>query len=74
MKTKRERFEEIAGKRVQFVIGKLDQLGKCSNRNNYEYSDEDVKKMFAAIREAIRHAEMRFKDEIKKGEITKFEF
>ena len=74
MKTKRERFEEIAGKRVQFILGKLDQLSKCSNRNNYEYSEDDIKKMFGAIREAIKHSEMRFKDELKKDEISTFEF
>ena len=40
MKTKRQRFEEVAGKRVQFIINKMDQLGNCSNRNNYEYNED----------------------------------
>ena len=74
MSNKREKFKEIAGKRVQFVLGKLDQLGKCSNRNNYDYSEEDVKKMFSAIRKSLRACELRYEDELKKGEIKEFKF
>ena len=58
MKTKRQRFEEVAGRRVQFILSKLDQLGKCSNRNNYEYSEEDVRKMFGAVKEALKITEI----------------
>lgn len=74
MKSKRQRFEEVAGRRVQFIINKLDQLGNCSNRNNYEYSEEDTKKMFSAIKEAVRLTELRFHNEVKKSSKNKFEF
>ncbi|MDZ7694752.1 MAG: hypothetical protein U5K69_27145 [Balneolaceae bacterium] len=40
----RERFEKVAGKRVQFILEKLDLLGNCANQSNYDYSEEDVKK------------------------------
>ena len=74
MKTKGERFEEVAGKRVQFIINKMDQLGNCSNRNNYEYHEEDTKKMFGAIKEALRLTELRFPNEFNKSNKNKFEF
>lgn len=73
-KDKRERFEDVAGKRVQYIIDKLNLLGNCSNRNNYEYKSEDVKKMFSAIREALKRTEGRFEDELTKQEKKKFQF
>ena len=39
---KRERFEKVAANRVQRVIDTLGLLKNCSNRNNYEYSEQDV--------------------------------
>lgn len=74
MKTKRERFEEVAGRRVQFILSKLDQLGKCSNRNNYEYSEEDVRKMFGAIKDELKITEIKFQDELRKQNKRTFEF
>ncbi|MCC8361017.1 hypothetical protein [Salinimicrobium sediminilitoris] len=74
MKDKRQRFEEVAGKRVRFIIDKLDLLGNCSNRNNYEYNEEDTKKMFGAIKEAIRLTELRFQNELSKSKKNKFKF
>ena len=60
VKTKRERFVEIAGKRTNRIIDDLHLLGNCSNKNNYEYSDEDVRRMFAAIEEALRESKGRY--------------
>jgi hypothetical protein len=59
-KTKRERFETVASKRVQTILDKLETLSKCSNTNNYEYSDTDVRKMFRAIKEKLRDVESMF--------------
>lgn len=74
MKTKRKRFEEVAGKRVQYIIDKLELLSNCSNRNNYEYNEEDVKKMFTVIRDQLKMAELKFSDEIRKKTKTTFKF
>lgn len=49
MVTKRERFEKVAVARVNKIIKDLRLLGNCSNKNNYEYSEKDVKKIFSAI-------------------------
>ena len=49
MVTKRERFEKVAVARVNKIIKDLRWLGNCSNKNNYEYSEKDVKKIFSAI-------------------------
>jgi hypothetical protein len=59
-KTKRERFESVASQRVQIILDRLDTLSKCSNTNNYEYSENDVNKMFRAIKEKLRNVESTF--------------
>jgi len=71
---KRKRFEKVAGKRVQFIIDKLDLLGNCSNRSNYEYSEEDVKKMFSTIKSRTKQIETLFKEELEKQNKSKFRF
>lgn len=57
---KAERFKRVAAMRVQRVLDSLDNLAKCSSRNNYEYSQEDVGKMFGAIKTSLRAVEHRF--------------
>lgn len=74
MKSKRMRFEDVAGKRVQHIIDKLGLLGNCSNRNNYEYSEDDVRKMFSVIKEQLRQTESRFNEELNKKSKKTFKF
>lgn len=70
----RQRFEKVAGKRVQFILDKLELLGNCANSSNYDYSEEDVKKMFSAIRSRTRQVEALFQDELSKQDKSKFKF
>lgn len=57
MKTKRERFETVAAKRVQRIINDLKLLSNCANRNNYEYNGEDITKMMSVIRIQVKKTE-----------------
>lgn len=74
VKSKRKRFEDVASKRVQYIIGKLELLGNCSNRNNYDYNAEDVKKMFSVIKDQLKKTETKFNDQLSKKLKSKFEF
>ena len=71
---RRERFENVAARRVQRIIDYLDSLSNCSNKSNYEYSDEDVKKMFRAIRDAVTKSETTFSRQINKESKNNFKF
>ncbi|MCD4695208.1 MAG: hypothetical protein K8S16_03120 [Bacteroidales bacterium] len=51
---KRDRFARIAEARVNKILNNLDSLGKCANRRNYEYSDEDVKHIFREIEKKVK--------------------
>lgn len=75
-KTKRERFTEVAGSRVQMVIDRIENLSKCANRRNYEFTQNDIDKMFKAIGEKLKISKMKFEAELdsnpKEKRIFKF--
>lgn len=58
--TKSEKFVRIAESRTNKIIDMIKLLGNCSNTNIYEYSKEDVKKIFGAIEEELKVAKNRF--------------
>lgn len=71
---KRERFERIAASRVNAILDSLDRLEKCSNKNNYEYTKNDVNKMMNTIRERLKSVERTFSEETEKKEKNDFKF
>lgn len=70
--TRRERFENVAARRTQKILEFLDSLANCSNRNNYEYNENDVKKIFNAIKDRIKTTEAAFDKELNRS--AKIEF
>ena len=59
--SKRDKFVRMAEARTIMVISMVRLLGNCSNRLAYEYSDQDVNKIFSAIESAVADAKKRFK-------------
>lgn len=59
--TKADTFTRIAEKRTERVLDSLRLLGQCSNRRSYEYTDEQVAKIFKEIRSAVRRAQESFR-------------
>lgn len=57
---KQEAFKRLAEKRTAAVIEKIRILSHCANPYYYEYSSEDVKKIFAAIEEELKTAKGKF--------------
>lgn len=54
---KKDRFKRVASRRVDNTLKSIRSLSKCSNPNNYEYSEEDLNKMVKAIKEEMRTME-----------------
>lgn len=52
-RSKREKFVELAEKRTTNAIKAIRVIGKLSNRNAYEYDDEDVKKIVKALNDEV---------------------
>ena len=68
--TRLQRFKRIAGARTNKILDMLKLLGNCSNTGNYEYSENDVKKIFNAIEAEVKASKAKF---IKSTKKNKFE-
>lgn len=62
---KTERFRRVAANRTNKIIDSIRLLGNCANRSNYEYTDEEVKKIFAAIELEIRDVKLKYQSKSK---------
>ena len=60
MNEKRERFVRIAENRTNKILEQIRLLGNCSNKHNYEYDDEDVKKIFAVIEQELKQIKSKY--------------
>ena len=58
---KSDRFIRVAEKRVRAILHNIKLLRQTANRNNYEFSDAQRKKIFSAIRAALNEADGAFK-------------
>lgn len=58
--TKRERFVRLVEARTNKIIDMMKLLGNCSSTANYEYTDEDVKKIFSAIERELKITKAKF--------------
>lgn len=58
--TKRERFIRLAEARTNKILDMLKLLGNCSNKSNYDYSEDDIKKIFSAIDKETKNAKAKF--------------
>jgi len=65
----RERFVSLAEKRVARVIKDIRLIGNLSNRSNYTYSDEDVKKIVAALNSELANMKKRFETRNEPDEV-----
>ena len=58
--TKGETFKRLASQRTNAVLEKLRILGNCANRNLYEYTDEDIRKIFATLEAEVKRTKAKF--------------
>lgn len=70
---KRKRFIKVASRRVDKVYQAIISLENCSNTYNYEYTEDDVKKMNAVIKSKFDEMKLSFKKGLSKNN-EKFKF
>ena len=58
--TKREKFVRLAEARTNKIIEMLRLLGNCSSKANYEYTDDDIRKIFSTIDQEVKNTKNRF--------------
>ena len=66
MNNKRDRFLKVASYRTNQALKYIRLISNCSNRNNYDYSDAEVNKIFSALDEELRITKLKFKAKRKR--------
>ena len=74
MENKRDNFKRISENRVSKILTMIDQLTNLSNSSFYEYSDEEIEKIFKAINDESKNVkEALLKANDKKRKNKRFE-
>lgn len=63
---KRAAFVRLAERRTNAAMERIRVLGNLSNPYAYEYSDEDVKKIFSAIENELKLTRAKFNSQQKR--------
>lgn len=66
MENKQENFKRIASNRTNKIIDTIRSLGNLTNSSFYEYTDEQVESMFAAIEAEIDNQKKVFESKKEK--------
>ena len=61
--TKNQKFRRIASSRTKRVLDDLRLLGNCANKLSYEYSEDDIEKIFSAIDKQMKTTKQKFSDD-----------
>ena len=59
---KRAKFVELAQNRVNKALTQIRLVGNLANRANYEFDDEDAKKIVRALQKEIDSVKAKFND------------
>jgi hypothetical protein len=59
---KREKFVRLAEARVSKAMQAIRVIGNLSNKSNYDFSDEDIKKISRALNAEVDAMQARFKN------------
>lgn len=70
MNTKAENFKRLAEKRVTECVKKIRLISNLANKNNYEYTEEQAKKIISALENEILNLKKKFKDDSGDQEFT----
>jgi hypothetical protein len=66
----RQKFVELAQKRVTRALKDIKLIGNLSNRSNYTYTDEDAKKIYKTLQNALNELKARFDRKGDDADIT----
>lgn len=71
VESKHDKFKRLATQRVANALKKIELIGNLSS-SGYEYSPEEVEKIFTALQQTLESTKNRF-SKSKKEETKKFE-
>ena len=68
MESRSEKFKRVATKRTNELLEKIRILGNCSNKSTYEYTNEEVAKIFKSLEKQLEAIKTKFSN--KKSKFT----
>jgi hypothetical protein len=57
---KRERFKRLAEYRTNEILKRLRVLGNCSNKSAYEYTEDEINRIFSEIEKRVKEVRSKF--------------
>lgn len=60
MRDKRQKFVELAEKRVNNALKQIELIGNLANKANYDYEDSDYQTIFRVIDAEVREMKRKF--------------
>ncbi|QDC71725.1 hypothetical protein [Candidatus Methylopumilus universalis] len=66
MESRSEKFKRVATKRTNELLEKIRILGNCSNKSTYEYTEEDVIKIFKSLEKQLETMKAKFSNKKSK--------
>jgi hypothetical protein len=58
--TPQERFKRLGTLRTNTVLRRLKVLGNCANRQAYQYTEEEVDRIFSEIERKLKEVKAKF--------------
>jgi len=55
-----ENFKRLASSRTNEVMRRVKILGNCANRSHYDYTEEEISKIFSEIERKIKETKAKF--------------
>ena len=62
---KKIRFKTLANKRVNKALKQLSLISNLSNKNNYEYTKDEVKQIVEALEDEVKKCKDSFERQLK---------
>jgi hypothetical protein len=59
--TKSQAFVRLANPRVSSALKRIELIGNLSNRSSYEYTEQQIEKIEAALLESVSHTINKFR-------------
>lgn len=60
METKHDKFKRLATQRTNNILKSIQILGNCSNRSTYDFTEEEINKVFSEIDKRLRETKAKF--------------
>jgi len=71
--TNREKFIRLVTSRTNNVLKSLDVLRNCANIYSYDYTEEDVRKIFNSIERKVKEVKQEYESQLSKKTKSRFQ-